>query len=100
MKKYLTGVSIATIVFLSQIACADELIQMSNGMTCWRNDAGHMYGCSGGSSTGDSGFNDVKTGKRYERINDDQAIDTQTGQPIYTPYRGRNGSSGYDGYDK
>ena len=87
MKTYLV---VLLLVVLSQTAYADELIQMSNGMTCWRNDDGHVYGCSGGVSTGDSGFNDVRTGKRYEYINENQAIDTQTGQPINTPRRERN----------
>ena len=86
MKIYLT----ALVLILSQSANADELIQMSNGMTCWRNNVGHVYGCSGGVSTRDSGFNDVRTGKRYEYINPNQAIDTRTGQPINTPYRNRH----------
>ena len=86
MKTYLLVLSI--FLLLSQAAYADEFIQMSNGMTCWKNDAGHIWGCSGGSSNkGDTGFNDVRTGKRYEYINEDQAIDTRTGQPINTPHR-------------
>ena len=93
MKTYLL---VLLLVFLSQTAYADELIQMSNGMTCWRNDVGHVYGCSGGVSTGDSGFNDVHTGKRYEYINDNQAIDTRTGQPINTPYRQRDTNNDND----
>lgn len=91
MKTYLLVLSI--FLLLSQAAYADEFIQMSNGMTCWKNDAGHMYGCSGGVSTGDSGFNDVRTGKRYEYINENQAIDTRTGQPVNTPSRKRNNTN-------
>ncbi len=85
IKKFLMGVAITGVVLLAHMAYADELIQMSNGMTCWENSSGFRYGCSGGSSSGDSGFNDVKTGKRYERINDNQAIDPQTGQIINIP---------------
>ena len=62
---------------------ADELLTMSNGMTCWRNDQGHVWGCSGGHNNGSGGFNDTRTGQRYENINQDQSIDTRTGQPIY-----------------
>lgn len=80
---------ILLLVLFAQTATADELIVMSNGMTCWRNAHGVVYGCSGGVSTGDSGFNDVRTGKRYEYINKDQAIDTRTGQPINVPRRQR-----------
>jgi hypothetical protein len=90
MKKIIMCAVFASVVILSQSAYADELVQMNNGMTCWRNDQGFMYGCSGGANTGDSGFNDVKTGDRYERINDNQAIDTRTGQPIDTPRREDN----------
>ena len=50
---------------------------------------GYIYGCSGGTNTGDSGFNDVHTGTRYNYINKNQAIDTRTGQPINTPDRKR-----------
>jgi len=90
-------------VFVGIVTCCsvpdcicDELIQMSNGMTCWRNDVGHVYGCSGGVSTGDSGFNDVRTGKRYEYINENQAIDTRTGQPINTRLRERDDNNDND----
>lgn len=86
MKTFLV---IFTLLILAQIASADELIVMTNGMTCWRNSSGFVYGCSGGVSTGDSGFNDARTGRRYEYINPNQAIDTRTGQPINTPNRQR-----------
>lgn len=64
---------------------ADELVTMSNGMTVWKTDSGYLYGASGGVSIGDSGFNDTRTGERYERINPSQAIDTRTGQAIQLP---------------
>ena len=64
---------------------ADELITMDNGMTCWRNNVGVTYGCSGGVDTGSSGFNDVKTGRRYESIGGDNAIDTSTGHILNLP---------------
>ena len=86
MKTYLLVFSF----LLSSIAYADEFIQMSNGMTCWRDNSGYIYGCSGGTNTGDSGFNDVRTGTRYNYINKNQAIDTRTGQPINTPNRERD----------
>jgi hypothetical protein len=73
------------IMGISQIAFADELIQMSNGMTCWRNKTGFIYGCSGEFSTGDNGFNDVRTGTRYEMASPDNAINTRTGQTINVP---------------
>lgn len=87
MKTFLV---ILTLLILSSTAYADELIVMTNGMTCWRNASGVIYGCSGGAAIpGDSGFNDVKTGRRYEYINPNQAIDTRTGQPINAPRRQR-----------
>jgi len=78
---------ILTLLILAQVASADEFIVMTNGMTCWRNSSGFVYGCSGGVSTGDSGFNDSRTGTRYEYINPNQAIDTRRGQPINVPRR-------------
>ena len=59
---------------------------MSNGMGCWRNDVGVTYGCAGGSDNGDSGFNDVKTGARYNYSSPDQssAVDSTSGQSINT----------------
>lgn len=56
-------------VFSSQGTFADEFMTFSNGMTCWKNDVGHIYGCSGGVDTGDTGVFDNRTGKRYEFIN-------------------------------
>jgi len=81
------------IILVSQLSYGDELIVMSNGMTCWRTRDGFVYGCSGGAPTGDTGFNDTRTGRRYERINEGQAVDTWTGRTIETPrqpprYRG------------
>ena len=81
MRKYAFVIAL----LCASAALADELVQMSNGMTCWRNQQGQMYGCSGGTNTGDSGFNDTRTGTRYNYTNPNQAIDTRTGQPIYTP---------------
>lgn len=69
----------------AQVALADKTLQMNNGMTCFRNDVGVTYGCAGGVSTGDSGFNDVKTGEHYKSVGGNQAIDTRTGQVINTP---------------
>lgn len=86
MKKY----SVALIMLCASSAFADEFVQMSNGMTCWRNRNGQLWGCSGGVDTGDRGFNDIRRGTRYNYINPNQAIDTQTGQPIDTPYRNLN----------
>ena len=86
MKTYLLVFSL----LLSSTAYADEFIQMSNGMTCWRDNSGYIYGCSGGTRTGDSGFNDVHTGTRYNYINENQAIDTRTGLPLNTPNRERD----------
>jgi hypothetical protein len=76
-----------TLIFMlcliSGIASADEMVQMNNGMTCWRNDVGVMYGCSGGVNNGDTGFNDVKTGSRYESINDgSRAVNTRNGSTM------------------
>lgn len=81
---------ILSLVLFAQIASADELIQMTNGMTCWRNAYGVIYGCAGGTPIpGGSGFNEARTGWRYEYINPNQAIDTRTGQPINAPRRQR-----------
>ena len=75
----------ACLMSMASAAHADEFITMSNGMTCWRNPSGFTYGCSGGVNTGDSGFNDTRTGDRYERIGPNQAIDTRSGQPMEVP---------------
>jgi hypothetical protein len=74
-----------TLIMLSNIVYADEFIQMNNGMTCWRNNVGVIYGCSGGVDTGDSGFNDTRTGTRYESVGGDNAVDTRTGQTFNVP---------------
>jgi len=87
MKKYIFII----LMCYSLSVYADEFVQMTNGMTCWRNQNGKLWGCSGGVETGGNGFNDSKTGDRYNYINPNQAIDTRTGQPISTPYRKRNG---------
>jgi len=76
-----------TIVMLSPIVQADEFLQMNNGMTCWRNNVGVIYGCSGGVDTGDNGFNDTRTGARYESVGGDNAVDTRTGQAFNVPNR-------------
>lgn len=73
------------VIMLSPIVHADELIQMTNGMTCWRNNVGVIYGCSGGVDTGDRGFNDTRTGTRYESVGGDNAVDTRTGQTFNVP---------------
>lgn len=78
---------ILLLVLFAQIASADELIVMTNGMTCWRNGNGVIYGCSGGAPPGGSGSNDAQTGTRYEYINDCQMINTRTGQVINVPCR-------------
>jgi len=82
---------ILLLVLFAQTATADELIVMTNGMTCWRNANGVIYGCSGGVSTGGSGFNDAQTGTRYEYIDKDHAVNTQTGQTIKVPRRQSRG---------
>lgn len=83
MKKYV----FTLLALFASSVYADEFVQMSNGMVCWRNQNGQLWGCSGGVNTGDSGFNDTRTGTRYNYINSNQAIDTRTGIPINTPYR-------------
>jgi hypothetical protein len=76
------------ILFLfSSEAMADEFIQFDNGATGWRNPNGVVYGVSGGSHTS-SGFNDVRTGERYENINPNESINTRTGQVIQDPNSG------------
>jgi hypothetical protein len=77
-------------IFLAFGVSADELIQMTNGMACWRNDSGFIYGCSGGVDTGDRGFNDTRTGTRYEPIGGDNAVDARTGQTFNIPDIHRN----------
>lgn len=88
MKQYL----FAVVLLSSTSVLADEFVTMSNGMTCWRNANGQLWGCSGGVNTGDSGFNDTRSGTRYEYINSQQAIDTRTGRPFGAPR--------YDPYDQ
>ena len=86
MKKY----TFIILMFCSASVYADDFVRMTNGMTCWRNKNGQLWGCSGGTDTGGNGFNDAQTGTRYNYTNPNQAIDTRTGQPINTPYRKRN----------
>jgi hypothetical protein len=73
------------LVMVASTAGADELMQMSNGMTCWRNNVGVVYGCNGGVKTDGTGFNDVKTGTRYESTGDGRAVNTRTGGTIGMP---------------
>lgn len=79
-------VSALVLALLPFTAHADEYVQMTNGMTCWRNANGELWGCSGGTRTQGSGFNDANTGDRYEYINR-QAYDTRTGQVLDTNLR-------------
>lgn len=75
------------LAFLATFAAhGDEFIQYNNGATAWRNDQGHTYGYAGGTDNGSGGFNDVKTGERYENINNSQSVNTRTGQPIDRPF--------------
>jgi hypothetical protein len=75
------------ILFLfSSVAMADEFVQFDNGATGWRNNAGVVYGVSGGVDNGSHGFNDVRTGERYENINPNESINTRTGQVIQDSY--------------
>jgi hypothetical protein len=78
------------VIMLAPIVHADEFLQMNNGMTCWRNNAGFVYGCSGGVDTGDNGFNDTRTGTRYESVGGDIAVDTRTGQTFNVPIINRD----------
>ena len=78
------------VIILSPMVHADEFLQMNNGMTCWRNNAGFIYGCSGGVDTGNKGFNDSRTGTRYESVGGDNAVDTRTGQTFNVPKINRN----------
>jgi len=68
---------------------------MDNGMVCFVNNPGHMYGCSGGSDNGGSGFNDVRSGTRYESIGGDRAVNTRSGQSFDTPKRYNNDDENY-----
>lgn len=80
---YLTLAALLTAA--ASVSQADDLITMTNGMTCWRDATGHTYGCAGGVNTGDPGFNDTRTGQRYERIGPNQSLDTRTGQAFPVP---------------
>ena len=84
-------------MFYTPTASADEFIVMDNGMTCFQTDSGEIYGCSGGIDNGSSGFNDTRTGRRYESTGDNRAIDTQTGQDF--EYPDYNNSYRDDGYE-
>lgn len=75
----------ALLTAAASVSQADDLITMTNGMTCWRDATGHTYGCAGGVNTGDPGFNDTRTGQRYERIGPNQSLDTRTGQAFPVP---------------
>jgi hypothetical protein len=76
---------IAPLLLVSACVAADEYRPMSGGMGCWQNDSGALYGCSGGDLTDETGFSDLSTGQRYERISPDQAVDTWGGGVIDTP---------------
>jgi hypothetical protein len=78
---------IIVLLLFSSLAIADEFIQFSNGATAFRNENGFVYGYNGGSHTG-SGFNDVRTGERYENINPSQSINTHNGQVMQRPNDG------------
>jgi hypothetical protein len=90
MKKIL----LARALLLPLIAVADEVINYSNGATAFRDPSGHVYGYSGGANTGDTGFNDVRTGERYERSGSTQAVDTRTGQYVDVPNQSNQGGHG------
>ena len=75
----------ALLTAAASVSQADDLITMTNGMTCWRDATGHTYGCAGGVNTGDPGFNDTRTGQRYERIGPNQSLDTRMGQAFPVP---------------
>ena len=70
---------------LAFTASADQTIQMNNGMVCFQNPSGHIYGCHGGAPNRDAGFNDVRSGRRYESTGGRRAIDTRTGQTFDEP---------------
>ena len=74
---FLTGTLIAFSV------SADQTINMDNGMVCFQTPNGHIYGCHGGVQR-DNGFNDARTGRRYETTGK-RAIDTRTGQSFDIP---------------
>ncbi len=40
--------AILVLISISSASYSDERIQLPNGMECWTNRAGHVYGCSGG----------------------------------------------------
>jgi hypothetical protein len=75
--------------FILMLAClsavADEQVHMNNGMTCWRNDQGHLWGCSGGVDDRSGGFTDTESGTRYQYNAPRRAIDPNSGAPVYTP---------------
>ncbi|MEY3882352.1 MAG: hypothetical protein RIQ94_3148 [Pseudomonadota bacterium] len=95
MKKIL----LALTLMASFNAQADEFITYTDGSTAFRNPSGYTYGHTGGVPTGDTGFNDTKTGERYESIGNGQHINTRTGQPLYTPqgYDSNSGQAPADG---
>ena len=79
MRKFLLTVFV---VALAHTAHAAELVQFTDGSTAFRDNSGFTFGHNGGNPNSSSGYNDVKTGERYERINNDQTINTSTGQPM------------------
>ncbi len=104
MKNILCLMFIGLNLTFSAQALADELINMSDGSTCWKNESGHVYGCSGGASTvirnnsgainprtgevlvptGDGGYTGTRDGRHYAPAGPNGVIDTTTGKFIPT----------------
>lgn len=86
MKNFFFITAFFVFLLFATTTYADQLVIMTNGMTCWRNAYGQVWGCSGGRATHDPGFNDTRTGERYQYINPHQAVGG-TGQVINAPNR-------------
>lgn len=82
---------IVTLLLHTSSLLADEYVVMSNGMTCWKNDNGHIWGCNGGTNT-DGHFVDTKTNEIYNPIGGNQAIGSRGGMPFNTSYKSQNDS--------
>lgn len=72
------------LIAYSPDAFADESVNMSNGMTCWRNQAGVIISCAGEGRAG-SGSKDAPGERRYQNQGNQGAIYPQGGRWIVNP---------------
>lgn len=66
-------------------AHASDFRIFSNGMTCFQDNTGFTYGCSGGSVNRGDTYMDLDSGQLIHQINRNNALNLDTGQILFTP---------------